>query len=77
MLDELMERMLEGAGRQLSFEVDGQEAGGRIDMFEPRHGRIPFRSDCLRSDRGEFPKFRPTTQEQHFSTASLGPTEEL
>ena len=63
-LDEMMECMFEGTWRQLSFEVNGQEAGGRIDMFEPCHKRTPFRSDRVRTDQGVLPKFRPSALER-------------
>jgi hypothetical protein len=47
-VDQIVEGVLEGAGQQLSFKIDGDEPGAGVDMLVARHaGSLSCRIGAL------------------------------
>jgi hypothetical protein len=38
--------VLEGAGKTLAFQIDGQKARIRVDVFVARHALVPRANNC-------------------------------
>jgi hypothetical protein len=49
-IDEVVERVFEGAGKQLPFEIDGDQARAGVDVLVAGHGIGSKRDACMTLD---------------------------